>query len=117
MTNQEIFDAVLNGIRSQNGFGFDQIKGNCEYLDAQSGNRCAVGLLCNPEELSKIQTNNYDVTELYHIGLAPSCVTANNMNFVFGLQLIHDRAATKKSMSLFEDGMSEFANSNRLVYR
>lgn len=116
LTNQEIFDKALNGIRNQN-YQPSMSGDACQYR-GPNGTACAVGH-CIPQEVaeewdrmldSTIRSVSTEKPEEYN-----QYFTKEQTSFLSDLQFIHDRKLRHGS-DFFETEMSNLAIKYQLEY-
>ena len=113
MTQQEIFDTVVNGLRKQNCQSWDEASGGCMYR-GDNGAKCAVGLLL-PDELYHRSMEGKSVDEL------PDDVRdffgADNIQLLMDLQAAPDYGgAVWEDFSDVEDYFRGVAKDYKLTF-
>lgn len=129
MTQQEIFDKALSGIRRQ---GVKAESGEfCVYYDYETGNKCAAGQLLDDKTAEAVAETDMgkwfylddmhteDVQAIKEIGIPDYLTTPDNISLIQDIQYCHDFAPggyNPNFMDGFEMGMKELAESYGLVY-
>ena len=116
LTNQEIFDKALQGIRSQD-YRPSMSGEACRYA-GPNNTACAVGH-CIPREVAEGWDNMSNSTIRSVSTLKPEeyglYFTADQVAFLSGLQFIHDRKL-KDGSDFFETEMANLAIKYQLEY-
>lgn len=108
MTNQEIFDKAVLGLRSQE-FQCCERNGVCIYDDGQ-GRRCAWGHV--DESLTHLSRGT--VCELHAAGVGVAAtLTTEQVDFGMALQIAHDRSQNPTEM---EERLRALATQYNLTF-
>lgn len=100
-SRQEMFDAVVKGMKKQKEFGMDR-GGHCTYLNETTGAMCALGLLLGKAFIKKAvipnDCNGGDASQLLGILKKekvemPDWFCASNLRFLTALQTAHDNSS------------------------
>jgi hypothetical protein len=126
-TKQEIFDALVKGVKRQKAFGASP-SGGCTYLNEDTGNMCAVGLLlgkayCKKWIIGNKFTNGGLVKDMVRLlketnkgndkfSLHP-VLDRRNIDFLTALQDAHDNSSDK-GFARFDDELRAIAKRFRL---
>lgn len=115
LTNQEIFDKALSGIRGQN-YQVSKKGDVCAYR-GHDGLKCAVGH-CIDDETAKVWDNLEFDTSIDSILIRDAKTfsdyfTSEQIEFLKALQMAHDTIYTPTCL---EDEMQEIADKYDLVY-
>lgn len=107
MINQEVFNAVWNGLKSQ-GFERSGWGGSCKYR-GPDGKKCAAGWLMTDEEYRpSFEGRSADYLEVGDLFKSKGIDTS----FLMELQAVHDVNNTPVKM---ERALREFANEQKLT--
>ncbi len=104
-TQQELFDKIFTGLRSQ-GFERSMVGSSCKYRGEQ-GRKCAVGYLIPDSHY----TEELEGSGLYFLDTRKQVsVPKENLLFLCELQNIHDC-----SHQMMEEELRRFAEKNQLT--
>lgn len=122
MTDQEIFNAVLNGIRAQGKASYRLSAAgsvNCLYRgkdEDNHGTKCAAGMLISDEDYSTTFENTPCGT-LFGLGAYGGKITLNQAhNLLSDLQHAHDEQLARGSFPEWEARMVILAERYGLIY-
>ena len=117
LTNQEIFDKALFGIRAQN-YAPSGTSGSCQYR-GQNGTKCAIGHCIDDKTAYK--WDNSRGTSIGSVSYSDPVsfkkyFAESDLEFLGGLQVIHDTVTGKTGGHAFENDMYKFAKKHDLHY-
>lgn len=95
MTNQEIFDKAVRGLRGQD-FETCAKDGICVLFDPDTGMRCAWGHV-DPENTKGHSNGTVEELVKARVGVAAT-LTTDQVEFGTALQIAHDRSDTPHEM-------------------
>ena len=126
LNRQEMFDAIVKGIKRQKGFGFTKCPefNVCNYLTADGHRQCAIGILLGKPFVRKHvlgDRNGAEISILLNVlkdeGVKlPDWLNSKNLKFLTALQEAHDNAADMPHMSFeqWEHNMLVVAKKYRI---
>lgn len=87
MTNQEIFDKVVNHLLTQNEKAMTKFR--CQYR-TEDGLKCAIGCLI-PDEKYRREFDDKALVVIELMEFLPNIITIKNIPLLEDLQYIHDK--------------------------
>lgn len=111
MSAQQVFDTVVNHLRTQGRRALDDADGTCMYR-APNGDKCAAGILI-PDELYHPSMEGASLSKLINGGDEVIVqLFGQNLPLVEALQTVHD----SNNFLYFETGFLKVASNFHLTY-